>query len=156
MVMKQHNQTNPNNHTYAHRARAWAPFTRPSETSHHLLSVLRNARNSDPSTTPAVFIGPSTRVATFFRALPPQCSESLLLCVRVDIGTEHEGNGIEEWHPSFLRQKLLGKSQSKWGSDPANFHDWQETNSDCGPNLMKCPCTCNDGHRDKVDAVLNG
>ncbi len=130
--------------------------THPSGIHHHLFSDILGASKSDPSATPAVVIGPSTRLASFFGALPPQCSKSLLLRVRVNVGTEHEGNGIEERHPSLLRQELLGKSQSEWGGDPANFHDWQESSSNCGPNLMDGPCTCNDGHRDKVDAILNG
>ncbi len=76
--------------------------TRPSGTHDHLFTVLFGACQSDLSATPAVFISPSTRLASFFGALPPQCSKSLLLRVRVDVGTEHEGNGIEERHPSLL------------------------------------------------------
>lgn len=44
--------------------------------------------------------------------LSPECSESLLLGVRVDIGADHEADNVEEGNPCLLWQEFLRKCQA--------------------------------------------
>lgn len=43
--------------------------------------------------------------------LLPHYGEPLFLGVRIDIRSNHEGNNVEKWYPSVLRQKFLSKRQ---------------------------------------------
>ena len=87
--------------------------------------------------------------------LPPQCSESLLLGVRVDVCTNYKRNHVEEWHPSLLREEGLGKRERDGRCDPADAHDWPESGLDSRLDLMESPRAGNDGHGDKIDCVLD-
>lgn len=88
--------------------------------------------------------------------LPPQRLKPLLLRLRVDPGANDKGNDIEEWHPSVLRQELLGKGQCQGRDDPTDFHDWHEAGSDRRSDLVEGPSAGNDGHGSEVDCVLDG
>ena len=88
--------------------------------------------------------------------LPPQCSQPLLLGMRVDVCPNHERHDIEERDPCILREKFLGKRQCQGRGDPTDFHDWHEPSSDSGAHLMECPGASDDCHRDEVDGILNG
>lgn len=56
----------------------------------------------------------------------------------------------------MFRDETLGESQGDWRGEPADFHDRQEPNSECSPNLVQLPCTCNDCHEENVYYILNG
>jgi hypothetical protein len=88
--------------------------------------------------------------------LSPQSSEPLLLGVRVDVCADDEANDVEKGHPGGLGQELLGKSQRDGGDDPADLHDGPETSLDGCADLVECTGAGNEGHRDEVDAVLDG
>jgi hypothetical protein len=85
-----------------------------------------------------------------------KCREALLLCDSIDIGSDDEGDDIEERHPGVLGKELLRKGKGERGSDPADLHDGPETSFPGRMNLMNCLCTGDDGHRDEVHAVLDG
>ncbi len=88
--------------------------------------------------------------------LLPQRGEPLLLCVSVDIGADTEGHKVEEWHPGMLWEELLRKGQGDWRSDPADFHDWHETSTDGGTDLMPGAGAGNESHGGQIDGVLDG
>lgn len=52
-------------------------------------------------------------VSTVAKVLPAQSREALLLGNVVDIGTDEEGNKVEERHPGGFGQELLGKGQAE-------------------------------------------
>lgn len=85
----------------------------------------------------------------------PNSSHSLLLRRRVDVGTDHKGDQVKEWHPRMRGQELLGKQQSKWTSAPRNFHNRHEPNLDSRADLMKCPRAGDNGHAREVHGVLD-
>lgn len=58
-----------------------------------------------------VIVTSTGRASTIAIVLLPQSRKPLLLGVGVDICANNEGNNIEEWHPSLLRQEFLGKGQ---------------------------------------------
>jgi hypothetical protein len=87
--------------------------------------------------------------------LSSQSRESLLLGMRVDIGTNHERNQVEEWNPSLLWQESLSESQTDWGGNPADAHDGPETGSDGGSDLVEGSGAGNDCHGDEIDRVLD-
>lgn len=86
----------------------------------------------------------------------PQSSKPLLLGVLIDVGTNDEGHKVEERNPSLFWQELLGKRQTDWRRNPANPHHGPEASSDGSSDLMEGAGTCNDGHEDQVNGVLDG
>jgi hypothetical protein len=88
--------------------------------------------------------------------LSPQCSEPLLLGVRVDVCAYDKSDDVEEGHPSRLGQELLRKSQRDGGDDPADLHDGPEACLDGCAHLVECAGASDQGHGDQVDAVLDG
>lgn len=85
-----------------------------------------------------------------------ECREALLLRDGVDIGSDEEGNDVEEGDPGVLGKELLRESEGEGGSDPADLHDGHET---CFPgcmDLMDCLRAGDDCHRDEVHTVLDG
>ena len=85
-----------------------------------------------------------------------QSCEALLLRYRVDVGSDSEGNDVEERDPSVLGKELLCKCKSKRGDDPADLHDRHESGLPDRVDLVECPRAGDDGHREQVHAVLNG
>lgn len=94
-------------------------------------------------------------IVLFTNLLPPDSRDSLLLGRRVDIGTNHESNQVEEWHPCMRGQELLGEQQRKWTSAPRYLHNWHEPNLDCRADLVECPCAGNNRHAREVHGVLD-
>lgn len=86
----------------------------------------------------------------------PEGFQTLLLGVGVDVGSNEKRDDVEERHPGVLGQEFLGKGQSQWGCDPADFHDGHETGLDGGADLVEGARTGDDGHRGQVDCVLDG
>lgn len=84
-----------------------------------------------------------------------QSSEALLLGNRVDICSDEEGDDVEEWDPGVLGKELLCECKSKWGCDPADFHDRPESSLPGCMNLMDGLRTGNDSHRDQINTVLD-
>jgi hypothetical protein len=78
--------------------------------------------------------------------LSPQSSESLLLSVCVDVGTDDETDNVEEGDPSGLREELLGKGQRDGRDDPADLHDGPEASLDGRADLVECTGTRNERH----------
>lgn len=87
--------------------------------------------------------------------LPSDSRDSLLLGRLVDVGTDNEGDQVEEWHPRMRRQKLLGEQQREWTSAPRHLHNWHEPNLDSRADLVECPCAGNDCHAREVHGVLD-
>ena len=82
--------------------------------------------------------------------------EALLLCESVHIGSDDEGDDVEERNPGMLGKELLREGEAERGSDPADLHDGHET---CFPgrmDLMDCLRAGDDGHRVEVHTVLDG
>lgn len=67
---------------------------------------------------PALSTTHTTPTPTITIMLLPQCRQSLLLRVRIDIRPNREPNNIEEWHPCLLREELLSERESNGGGDP--------------------------------------
>ena len=87
--------------------------------------------------------------------LLPEGSQTLLLCGSIDIGSNDEGDDVEERHPGFLREELLGKGQSQRGSDPADLHDGEKTGANGGADLVDGTGTGDQSHGGEVDSVLD-
>lgn len=85
-----------------------------------------------------------------------QGGETLLLGEGVDVGTNDEGDQVEEGDPELVREELLSKGQADGGSEPGDTHDSPETDLDGGANLVECSSAGNESHGDQVDAVLDG
>lgn len=82
--------------------------------------------------------------------------QTLLLGVGVDVGADEETDDVEERHPGVLGEELLGEGQGQRGGNPANLHDGHEAGLDGGADLVEGARAGDDGHRRKVDAVLDG
>ena len=78
--------------------------------------------------------------------LSPQSGQPLLLSMRINVGTNYERDDIEEGDPSVLGQELLGKRQSQWRRNPADFHDRHEAGPDGSSDLVEGPRASNDSH----------
>jgi hypothetical protein len=87
--------------------------------------------------------------------LSAESCKTLLLGGRVDIGTNHKSNDVEEGDPGLLREELLSKCKRNWRGDPADLHDWHEASLPSCVDLVESTCTGNDGHRDQVHGVLD-
>lgn len=85
-----------------------------------------------------------------------QGSETLLLGVGVDVGTNDEGNDVEEGHPCLLRQELLGKGQGQRRGAPADLHNRQQASANSSTDLVEGAGTGDDGHSGEIDGVLDG
>lgn len=84
-----------------------------------------------------------------------QGGETLLLGEGVDVGTNDEGDQVEEGDPELVREELLGKGQADGGGEPGDAHDSPEADLDGGANLVECSSAGNESHGDQVDAVLD-
>lgn len=84
-----------------------------------------------------------------------QSCETLLLGEGVDVGTNDEGDQVEERNPELVREELLSKGQADGGSEPGDAHDSPEADLDGGANLVECSSAGNESHGDQVDAVLD-
>lgn len=87
--------------------------------------------------------------------LLPQCFNSLLLCMGVDVGANDKGHDVEERYPCVLGQEFLRKGQRDRTGDPADSHDWYETSTDGRTDLVPIARTGDDGHGGQIDGVLN-
>ena len=85
-----------------------------------------------------------------------ESSQPLLLGHHVDVGTDREGDNVEEDHPSRLGEELLSEGEAERGADPRNFHDLPEADTNGGADLVVGPGASNQGHGDEVDRVLDG
>jgi hypothetical protein len=50
--------------------------------------------------------------------LPPQRLQPLLLGVRVDVGSNHEADEVEERDPGLMREECLCEGEGDWRGDP--------------------------------------
>jgi hypothetical protein len=87
--------------------------------------------------------------------LLPQSGEPLLLCVSVDVGSDHKRNDVEERNPCLFRQELLRKGKGYGRRNPGDLHNWHKASSYCSSDLVPRTCTGNDSHRGKVYRVLD-
>lgn len=94
-------------------------------------------------------------VSTVAEVLPAQSGEALLLGNVVDIGTDEEGDEVEEGHPGGLGQELLGKGQAEGRREPADLHDLPEADTYSRLDLLPSLGAGDDGHGNKVYRVLN-
>lgn len=85
-----------------------------------------------------------------------QGCETLLLGESVDVGTNDEGDQVEEGDPELVREELLGKGQADGRGEPGDAHDSPEADLDGSANLVECASAGNQSHGDQVDAVLDG
>lgn len=85
-----------------------------------------------------------------------QSSETLLLGVSIDVGTNDKADDVEERHPGLLGQELLGKGQCQRRGAPADLHDRQQAGANSGADLMNGAGSGDQGHCREVDGVLNG
>ena len=76
--------------------------------------------------------------------------------MRVDICANKESDDVEERHPSMFGEEFLRECERNRGDDPADFHDWHKAGLDGSLYLVEGSCTCDNGHGDKVDGVLDG
>jgi len=85
-----------------------------------------------------------------------ESSKALLLRNGIDICSNEKRDNVEEWYPCMLRQEFLRESKCNRRSDPADLHHRHETCFPSCMNLMNGFCAGDDGHRHKVDTVLDG
>lgn len=105
--------------------------------------------------TKKISLSQAARASFLLNLLPPDSCHSLLLGRLVDVGTDNEGDQVEEWHPRMRRQELLGEQQRKWTSAPRHLHNWHEPNLDGRADLVECPCAGDDRHAREVHGVLD-
>jgi hypothetical protein len=84
-----------------------------------------------------------------------QSRKALLLCDGVDICSNAKPDNVEERDPGVLGKELLRESESQRGSNPADLHYGHETSFPGRMDLMDCPCTSDNRHRDQIDRVLD-
>jgi hypothetical protein len=84
-----------------------------------------------------------------------QSREALLLGYGVDVGSDGEGDDVEERDPGVFGKELLGEGKSERGDDPADLHHRHESGLPGRVDLVECPRASDDGHREQVHAVLN-
>lgn len=89
------------------------------------------------------------------KVLLAQRRQALLLGNRVDVGADDERNNVEEGHPCVLGKELLGKSQADRRCNPADAHNFPETNLDSRPHVVEALGASNNGHGDEVDGILD-
>lgn len=88
--------------------------------------------------------------------LLPESCESLLLGVRIDVGTNDESDDVEEGHPCLLGQELLRECERDGRCGPRDLHDRHEAGPNGGAHLVEGTGAGNDGHASQVDGVLDG
>lgn len=81
--------------------------------------------------------------------------EALLLGNGVDVGTNDEGDDVEEGDPELVGKELLRKGKADGRGDPRNAHHLPEANLDGSANLVVGTGTGDEGHGDQVNAVLD-
>lgn len=84
-----------------------------------------------------------------------QSREALLLGYGVDVGSDSERNNVKERDPGVFGKELLRKGKSERGDNPADLHDRHESGLPGRVDLVECPRSGDDGHREQVHAVLN-
>jgi len=93
--------------------------------------------------------------ASVTEVLLAQRRQALLLGNRVDVGADDERNKVEEGHPCVLGKELLGKGQAERRCNPADAHNFPETNLDSRPHVVEALSASNNGHGDEVDGILD-
>ena len=81
--------------------------------------------------------------------------EPLLLRNGIDIGADDERDEIEERDPEVVGQELLGEGKADGRGNPADLHDLPEAYADGSLDLMDSLGTSDEGHGNKVHAVLD-
>lgn len=78
-------------------------------------------------------------------SLSQRC-KALLLCNRIDVGSNSERDDVEEWDPGVLGKELLRKGKSEGRDDPADLHDRHKSGLPGRVDLVECPRASDDGH----------
>lgn len=124
--------------------------------SHGRVVVLALASRGDAAGATVAAITGITGITAVAKVLLAESCEALLLGDGVDVGTDDEGDEVEEGNPELVGEELLGKGQADGRGDPGNAHHLPEADLDGSANLVVSAGAGDEGHGDEVDAVLDG
>lgn len=128
--------------------------------SHGRVVVLALASRGDAAGATVAAItgitGITASITAVAKVLLAESCEALLLGDGVDVGTDDEGDEVEEGNPELVGEELLGKGQADGGGDPGDAHHLPEADLDGSANLVVSAGAGDEGHGDEVDAVLDG